>query len=215
LQRSGEKMKELWNRFMALFPGKDGTQAARLVLVGLSLGLLVLWGGDLFNLVFPFARGSGPSSGTAAQSQGPSTDAKLSDLRQREAALEAELDAKLSRIAGAGKVRSSVSLLSGPKLEITADLSTERTETTETDPAGGKRTQVTTSERTQHVLQQGTGNNAPVVTQEFRPSIAGVLVVADGASNAIVRQKLHQAVYTMLGIPPNRVTVMPAGGGHG
>jgi stage III sporulation protein AG len=215
LQRSGEKMKELWNRFMALFPGKDGTQAARLVAVGLLLGLLALWGGDLFSLVFPFARTSAPSSGTSAQSQGPSTDAKSSELRKREAALEAELDAKLSRIAGVGKVRSSVSLLSGPKLEITADLSTDRTETTETDPAGGKRTQVTTSERTQHLLQQGTGNNAPVVTQELRAQIAGILVVADGASNAVVRQQLHQAVYIMLGIPASRVTVMPAGGGHG
>jgi stage III sporulation protein AG len=62
------------------------------------------------------------------------------------------------------------------------------------------------------LLQSASGANEPVVIREVHPEIAGVLVLAGGASNPVLRERLIQAVETVLDVPSYRVMVLPKGG---
>jgi stage III sporulation protein AG len=62
------------------------------------------------------------------------------------------------------------------------------------------------------LLQSGNGGSStPVVVKELHPEIAGVLVLAEGANNPGLKEKLIQAVETVLNIPSYRVMVLPKG----
>jgi len=53
-----------------------------------------------------------------------------------------------------------------------------------------------------------TGNGyAPIVLYEKEPIVRGVVVVAEGASDFSVRQKLQAAVHAATGIPIERIEV--------
>ena len=50
-------------------------------------------------------------------------------------------------------------------------------------------------------------NGEPIVLKEIRPTIKGVIVLADGAEDLYIKEMLYEAVKTALGIPGNRVEV--------
>lgn len=94
------------------------------------------------------------------------------------ATLEDRLESILSQIAGAGGVHVMVVM--------------------END---GVRAAAQDGTRT---LMQG---NAPFVTEEKAPEVRGVLVVAEGAASARVREALSEAVSALLGIDIHKIKV--------
>lgn len=199
-------MKQLWERILDLFPGKR-VETARIVLVALAAGIIFLWSGDLFGLM-NLRQVSPPAASTPATA--PLTQDELTRLEEAQAR---ELVAVLARIQGAGQVDVSVSLESGPAIEVVKDTTEDTTKQTEKAADNSTRLTETTSKRENHLLQKGGAADAPVVAKRSRPVIAGVVVVAEGAWNAEVRARLLQATYTKLGIPANRVQVFAAGRG--
>jgi stage III sporulation protein AG len=65
------------------------------------------------------------------------------------------------------------------------------------------------------VFSQGNsgGSDTPVVVSQTSPEIAGVLVLADGANDPVLKEKLVQAVETVLDLPAYKVIVLPRKGG--
>ena len=51
------------------------------------------------------------------------------------------------------------------------------------------------------------GIRLPVVLKEIYPEVKGVVVVAEGAGNAEVREKITRAVSVLMDIPVHRVQV--------
>lgn len=199
-------MKQLWERFLDFVPGKR-VETARILLVAVGAGILFLWSGDLFGLVN--VRPAAPPAGSTPVAA-PLTPDELTRLEQAEAQ---KLMNVLSRISGAGQVNVSVSLESGPAIDVVKDLTTETTEANEEAADKSTRVTKTTSTRESHLLQKGGSTDAPVVAKRSRPVIAGVVVVAEGAWKAEVKARLLQATYTALGIPASRVQVFEAGRG--
>mgnify|MGYP001081314741 CR=1 FL=1 len=123
---------------------------------------------------------------------------------------ERRLSAILAQIEGVGNVHVMVSLSTGPRLQIAQDINGDKTVTEETDKQGGKRRIV--SERWNEkvvIVREGQGaQDKPVVLVEHRPVIAGVLVVADGATDSAIKLRIGRAVQTAIDIPAHRVTVV-------
>jgi len=69
----------------------------------------------------------------------------------------------------------------------------------------------TVEENTSNDLSVSSGN--PILLEIKGPQVIGVLVVADGARDAFVREKLMQATATLLDVPLYKVQVMPREGG--
>ena len=123
--------------------------------------------------------------------------------------LEVALEKTLSQIEGVGAVEVMISVLVGSRLEVAKDVNGDKTTTVETDKEGGQR-QVITERINEKVVivREGQGSSdKPIVLAEHRPTIAGVLVVADGAKNPGIKLRITRAVTTAVDIPAHRVMV--------
>lgn len=130
-----------------------------------------------------------------------------SDFQTR---LERSLAGTLTQIAGVGEVRVLLTV-DGSRREYLANQTKEVRTTVENDRAGVER-QITEERTTiQYVLVTDNARKGeqPIIVQEGRPPIRGVLVIADGARDPRVRLDILRAVETVLGVPAHRIQVMP------
>ena len=77
--------------------------------------------------------------------------------------------------------------------------------TSEKDSQGGVR-EIIREDSSIQVVTRGSEGKI-IVLKEIKPEVKGVIVVAEGAENIEVKEKLYQAVKTALGISGNRVEV--------
>jgi len=124
--------------------------------------------------------------------------------------MENKLQASLLQMDGAGKVQVSVRLATGLKSEYAWNENTTSKTIKSSDKAGG--VQETTEVTKNNQLVTPAGTTVPVIVMEDSPDIAGVLITAEGASDAKVREDIHTAVQTLLGIPSAKIKVVPMGG---
>ncbi|NLB88965.1 MAG: hypothetical protein GX790_07045 [Syntrophomonadaceae bacterium] len=122
--------------------------------------------------------------------------------------LARELEAILSQIDGVGNVNVSLTLSSEGIKTYASNIRDEKRDIQETDNRGGKKTTVEQNVTRDLAVSSGT----PLLVEEKMPEILGVLVVADGASNPKVMERLVNATATLLDISPHKVTVMPRKG---
>lgn len=162
-------------------------------------------------------------SGTLGSSQTvtPNTPVKVSNqeekLQQLEDSLQTKIASALEKVEGVGKVTVAVTLSTGPRSEYGVNQTHSQTVQEETPQGGGKRTSTQTNDNTQMVLAgtQNGGGTQPVQIVEVSPQIAGVLVVAEGAKNPYILERVQRSVQTLLGIPASKIRVEPLGTGGG
>lgn len=119
--------------------------------------------------------------------------------------LEQKLVNILSKLAGVGKVNVMVTLENSVE-KITANNITKTSENTiENDSEGGTR-ELHREDLTTQVVTKG-NNDELLVVKEIKPTVQGVIVVAEGAEDPEIKELLYEAVKTALGIKGNRVQV--------
>ncbi len=119
--------------------------------------------------------------------------------------LETKLIKILKELKGVGKVNVMVTLESSAE-KITANNTTKTTENTiEEDSEGGTR-EVNREDVTIQVVTEG-NDETLLVIKEVKPKVQGVIVVAEGADDGIVKESLYEAVKTVLNISGNKVQI--------
>lgn len=122
--------------------------------------------------------------------------------------LEAKLKSVLAQMQGVGKVEVMLTY-EGSGEEIPAyDIKKSESNTQEKDNEGGSRSII--EEDSDSVLayeDTPDGRKAPVILKETEPEVRGVLVVAEGADNVAVRQRIISAVTVVLDVPMHKVEV--------
>ncbi len=153
--------------------------------------------------------GSGGTVTTLAPDQG--SDLTLTADNSEAGVMENRLAAVLSQIEGIGRVKVSISLATGTQKVFATNQKSNRRDITERDERGGIRTTAENTEDEELVLLQSSGQNPgqPLLVQEVNPEISGVLVVAEGAGDARVREELTQTVQVVLNVPAHKIRVMP------
>ncbi|MEL7564233.1 MAG: hypothetical protein AAGU27_05055 [Dehalobacterium sp.] len=126
-------------------------------------------------------------------------------------AQEKRLENILSKMDGVGDVSVSIVYSEGPTREYAVNVSTTAKEIQEKDQSGGVRTTNEKTENGQMVMVEG--NAQPVLVKESMPKIQGILIVAEGVEDPVVKEKLFKAVQTLLQVPAHRVTICPRNGG--
>lgn len=185
--------------------GYDITRAAtnnlKLVWLGV-LGVLLIAAGGLLPSDF-FKSGGGQKAAPAPQIMLPAGPRSFED------AMEAKMANLLSQIKGAGSVAVSITLDSGAAQEYAKNIVKESRTIQEKDTSGGTRATTETKETESILVSKENGIDRPVMVREFKPVIKGVLVIADGAGDSLVKAQLTKAVEASLGIPPYKITVLP------
>jgi stage III sporulation protein AG len=195
-------LKEMWHDLVKRYPFLRGPQMWQLLLAfGIGL-LLLVFSGSWFT-----PRSSPPAS------QAPSVteqSAAGDDLTPVEEQLESRLTSALSAVDGAGSVQVTVTFKSGAENVYAQNVNKQDQTIQQKDQSGGNSTTNEVNEQDNLVLLQSAndGSSTPVVVKELHPEIAGVLVLAEGANNPALKEKLVQAVETVLDIPPYRVMVL-------
>lgn len=127
---------------------------------------------------------------------------------ERPDSVERKMEALLSSIMGAGKVEVMITYYTGIEKVTAFDIKKSSSNTEESDAEGGKRNISQSEYESSTIYEDGPyGNRQPVVLKEIYPEVKGVVVVADGAGNAAVRQQIGRAVAVLLDIPIHKVQV--------
>jgi stage III sporulation protein AG len=178
---------------------KSGIMNAKLIWLGL-LGIILIVVGGIYE---PLA--------TTPNSNAPAEIVKSSPNinRSYEEALESKIGNLLAQVKGAGAVSVSITLEKSSKQEHARNITKETKIIQEKDNAGGIRTTTETKESEEVLLSKENGADKPVMVQEYKPVIKGVLVVAEGAYDSAVKSSLTKAVGAGLGIPAYKITVLP------
>ena len=119
--------------------------------------------------------------------------------------LEKKLESILSEIDGVGNVNVMITLEDTSE-KVPAINTTKNQETSnEEDSQGGIR-EVLREDSTSQIVTKGSDGTL-IVLKEIKPEVKGVIVVAEGADDLQVEEKLYHAVKTVLDIPGNKVEI--------
>ena len=145
--------------------------------------------------------------------QSESSDIKtIGTLAIAENQLAERLENILSQISGVGQVAVNLTLESSSEYQFAINKKVDKTLVTEKAQDGSTRSTEETREDAQVVMQSmNQGKEEPVIIKEIRPQVVGVMVVAQGAGDLIIKEKISEAVQTLLNIPAHRVTVLTKG----
>lgn len=123
--------------------------------------------------------------------------------------LERRLEETLSQLDGAGNVRVMVTLQSSAQKIIEKDTQGERDAITEEDSQGGRRTSENTSHQETTVYEgMGDKSQEPYVSKELTPRVEGVVVLAEGGENALVKRNITEAIQALFGIDTHKIRIM-------
>ncbi len=122
--------------------------------------------------------------------------------------LEEQLEAILAEMSGVGRVKVMITLKSSEELVVEKDEPVSRSNTNESDSAGGNRiiTQVDSGSTT---VYSTTGSDSkPYVIKTLSPQVEGVVVVAQGAGDGTVNQNITEMVQALFGVEAHKVKVV-------
>ena len=121
--------------------------------------------------------------------------------------LEQRLIEVLSEIRGAGRVDVLITYETNGEI-VTATVRQTDEDVRNADGTAGSETSRTLREVTEPATIETEKGHAPIILYEKEPIVRGVIVVAEGASDFSVRQKLQAAVHVATGIPVERIEVL-------
>lgn len=128
---------------------------------------------------------------TSSSTQQKSDDIVVDQISSYVTNLENRLSETLKTVEGAGNVSVVITVESGMETVLAMTTTTKQT-------AGGTET----------IETPLIVNGKTVVVKEVYPKIVGVLIVAQGAKNIAVLNKIQQATTSLLNINPNQIEIL-------
>ncbi|MGZ9586153.1 stage III sporulation protein AG [Paenibacillus marinisediminis] len=200
--------------------GSNGTNKIKtfrwLLLLGLIGAALVLMSSlNVFGGTSNWLKGNDgrePPAVGAFQTQGeaePDKQVAANSFESIENSFEARVRDILEDIIGVGQVDVMVTIDSTEELVIQRNMKDSQQTTEEKDANGGTRHITQFTRDGEIVMLESSGDNTPIVTKRIKPKVRGVVVVAGGAENKVVKQIITDAVEKGLNVPSYRISVVP------
>ena len=133
-----------------------------------------------------------------------------SKFAEFEASYENSMKEILQKIVGVGEVQVLVTIESTEEIVVERNMTESQQLTDEKDRDGASRHITQTTRNGQIVLYSVSGGQTPIVRKTIRPTIRGVLIVAEGAENITVKKLISEAVERGLGVPAHRISIAPS-----
>lgn len=125
--------------------------------------------------------------------------------------LEERLEQTISGMAGAGKVKVMITLQASEELVVEKDEPVSRSNTSESDSAGGSRV-VTEMESTETTVYHTVGDESePYVVKTILPQVEGVVVLAQGAGTGSVDANITELVQALFSVEAHKIKVAKLG----
>lgn len=123
--------------------------------------------------------------------------------------LEKRVEEILSNMEGVGKVQVMISVADTGTEILERDREITASDLEETDKAGGSRKNTENGQREEVIYSRDAeGNEKPYVVQRKLPEVTGVVVTAEGAGNAKVKENIIGAVGVLFELNEHRIKVI-------
>ncbi|NLN87862.1 MAG: hypothetical protein GX133_09770 [Syntrophomonadaceae bacterium] len=191
-------MLEKWGRKWGVDAGgpTGGKYGLYLLVAAVCLGLLaLLW----------------PPADNQSLPESPLPVSQTGGIYQARTALVDDLERVLSLVEGAGAVQVSITLSSDGMRSYACNTKTERRVTQEADSMGGDR-EVTEENQSSDLAISG---GDALLVEDRAPEVVGVLVVAEGAADYLIKERLTDATTVLLNVSPHQVRVETRKGAAG
>ncbi len=200
-------MKKIWDYLRNLLEGKNKKKLVENAAIVVIIGVIaIIAGGTIF--------GGSKEENTAGQGKEKEAAQTLGMAAQADEKNEVEkrIEAILAQIEGAGKVDVMVTYVSGKEVVPAYDTKKSENDTSEKDNTGGTRNINQNDYENKIAYEEGAGTGKkPIILKEVLPEVRGVVVVAEGAGNIEVKEKLSKAVQVLLDVPIHRIQVFEKG----
>lgn len=195
-------IKGLFERVKGYFNSGEKKKRIENFVIAIIIGVIIIIAGGSF-----FSRGGSGTEDTDGTEAGAEEAAKPVELDEG-IGTSNEMKSILSQIEGAGHVDVMITYSSDKEMVPAYDTRSSGSDTEEKDSDGGTRSVTQKEEESSVVFQQDqAGARNPVILKKIEPEVKGVVVVADGAGEPVVRERLISAVRVLMDIPPHRVQV--------
>lgn len=154
---------------------------------------------------------SGGSGGTASGgSGGTASGSRTSEEGEQEYVqyLEKKLENILMQMDGVGRVDVMITVLDGGEQIVEKDQKTTSSSTSERDSGGGERSVTEQAGEDSTVYVETADEKYPYVQKETLPTVAGVVVVAEGGGNPAAVSEISESVQALLKVEPHRIRVV-------
>ncbi|MEK5060126.1 stage III sporulation protein AG [Paenibacillus sp. FSL H7-0326] len=207
------KLRDQLNKWLG--SGEDGAakrgQTFRwLIIVGL-IGVAIVILSSFVNVkeIEPENVGREPPQETSVQSAFESSVNEATPFDTIERSFEDKMKGILEQIVGVGTVDIMVTIDSTEEIIVQRNMQDSQQNTEETDANGGERNITQYTRSGEIVTYNESGDEVPIITKKIKPQVRGVLVVAKGAENKVVKDLIVEAVEKGLNVPSYRISVVP------
>ena len=104
-----------------------------------------------------------------------------------------------------------IAVPAGKKKENMSSASNDNTEKSVNGTSAGTFSKTSKKENTVYRTDSESnsqGSGSPYVSKELSPKIEGVVVIADGGENAVVKENISSAVQALFDIEPHKIRIM-------
>ena len=129
--------------------------------------------------------------------------------------LENKLEKVLSQMEGVGKVAVMITVSDNGTCVVEKDTTKNTSTTEEKDSSGGNRT-VTEQEMGESTVYIESGQEqTPYIQKETRPTIEGIVVVAEGGGNGKTISDISETIQALFPVEAHRIKVVKMGSKEG
>ena len=121
--------------------------------------------------------------------------------------LETKMENILSNIKDVGKVKVFINYVETSSMIPIYDEKTVTSNVTEEDTSGGSRNTVESQSEKQVVFTEKSGVKEPLAQKTTMPVIQGVIITAEGATNATTKTDITLAVQAVTGLSIDKIQV--------
>lgn len=134
---------------------------------------------------------------------------KTSNPQTYEEKLEKRLEKEFTKIDGVGKIEVIIMLKTSGEIVINKDVPNSSSDTEELDAQGGKRLMTQKEQQEATVLiNNSDGSTKPIILKELEPQISGIVIIAEGGDDIVVKNNLINAAKVLLDVPVHKIEVM-------
>ena len=171
-----------------------------------KLLILIMAGTLLIVISLPTKSSNSDSSSTASNVTSNASSTNTTDYEEY---LEKKIESLLVKVQGVGKVKVMVTLkASSEKVLVSEDTYSEKI-VKATDSDGGISDSLEKSTAQAYLYSDnGSGGSQPYVSQEIKPEVEGVMVIAEGGSDTTVITNITNAIAALLAVPVHKIQVL-------
>lgn len=175
--------------------------------------VLALVGVLLLIIAMPVERTSGknaPAAGEESQGAGREFSAETGSTADSYGEYwEKRLETALSQMEGVGKAKVMITLEDSGETIVEKDTPLQSSNTEEKDSGGGvRKIRDYSSTETTVFYTDDNGKQMPYVVREATPRVTGVVVIAQGAGNAKVKEQITRLLQALFDVEAHKVIVV-------